>query len=97
MARRTPKTISLLAIDGAECTVRASRLESLAWSEGIAAVTLTDNCMVHVAMDLPTYNALVFDWSLSAPGRTTSLRFAIRAHAKAGRLTGTEVWPRNKP
>ena len=97
MARRIPKTISLLAIDGAECTVRASQIESITWSDGIAVVTMTTNDVVHVAMDLPTYNALVFDWSLSAPGRTTSLRFAIRANAKAGRLTGAETWPRNKP
>jgi len=97
MSRRTPNTITLVAIDGAEGVVRASHIESLSWSGDIAVVTMATNDVVRVAMDLPTYNALVADWALSAPGRTTSLRFAIRAHARAGRLTGAETWPRNKP
>jgi len=120
MARRIPKTISLITTDGNDVTTRASSIEALAWvpktieaeieqvrgeylkvtstrTLGQATVTTTNGEVHGVAMDLPTYNALVADWALSAPGRTTSLRFAIRANARAGRLTGAETWPRNKP
>ena len=63
---------------------------------GHATLTTVDGATHEVATDIPTYNALVADWALSAPGRTRGLQFAIRAHAKAGRLKGDEVWPRNK-
>lgn len=61
-----------------------------------ATLTATNGATYEVTMDRVQYNALVADWALSAPGRTRGLQFAIRAQARAGRLTGNETWPRNK-
>ena len=89
-------------------TVRASRVNSLSWSGGVTTVTMVPSAKVvadspppppvthRIVQDLAAHNAMVADWALSAPGRVANTRFAIRANALAGRLTGTEVWPRNK-
>lgn len=82
--------VELEQADGEYAKVTTSR------PTGHATLTMVDGATHDVTMDLPTYNALVADWALSAPGRTRGLQFAIRAHAKAGRLKGDEVWPRNK-
>lgn len=88
-------------------TVRASRVDSLSWAGGVTTVTMATSTnadadsqpppVTHrIVQDLAAHNAMVADWALSAPGRVANTRFAIRANALAGRLTGTEVWPRNK-
>ena len=96
MAKRTTVTLPLTTTDGENHDLPAKWVESLRWHEGQATLTTVTEVGYDVDMDLTTYNALVADWALSAPGRTRGLQFAIRAHAKAGRLKGDEVWPRNK-
>lgn len=102
MPKRAPARTHLVTRDGDEITVYTRDIEALRWAEGVCFVgfgldVLGTDHTVELAMDLPAYNALVVDWALSAPGRTRGLQFAIRAHARAGRLTGAETWPRNKP
>lgn len=96
MSKRAPATISIVTTDGQELIVYSKKIEAPAWTDGLAKITTIYGATHEVTMDLTTYNALVADWALSAPGRTRGLQFAIRAHAKAGRLKGDEVWPRNK-
>jgi hypothetical protein len=96
MSKRAPVTIPIITSDGEHHDLPAKWIESLRWREGRATLTTVTEVGYDVIMDLPAYNALVADWALSAPGRTRGLQFAIRAQARAGRLTGAEAWPRNK-
>lgn len=88
---------SRLPVDGQEVLVQARHIEAISWADGYATVTMVpshDVASYRLRIDLSEYNALVAEWALSAPGRSTSRRFAIRADARAKRLTGAEMWPR---